>query len=191
MNAVSSAALSGGEVDLQRRDRDRSTLARMARAALAIAAAGGTTALVAPRGVAALVILALLAAALAGIGARRARTIPGAIAAGLIGAGHCVAAASEPVDIGGTAVVSIVLVVALDAALSPRARFLPALPPWASSTAVLGGLALLSGPAVLVLAEGIGGADDYLYLPALAAGIATVTTPVVLAARRIQRSGSG
>jgi hypothetical protein len=147
-------------------------------AAVAVAAAGSLAGVLAPRWGAALAVVSIPAGVLAGIGIGRGRTWPGTFVVGALGAVYCLAVASRPVDVGTTSVVAIGFFLAFQVAAGPGGLVVRS-----PSSLALVALAALAGPVVLVLARGVSHVPPHLYLPALAAGVAAVVAPVLVATR--------
>ncbi|MGD9797492.1 MAG: hypothetical protein AB7H43_12665 [Acidimicrobiia bacterium] len=144
------------------------------------AAAALLAAALAPRGGGLLALLAVPAGLLAGLGGARGRVGPGAVAFAAVGASYCSASASNPVDVTATSIVAAGLFAGFQLAVAPGETTRDREP---TSIALLL-VALASGPIVLVVGRGMGGVGGRLYLPALAAAVAAVAAPVLLAARR-------
>jgi hypothetical protein len=160
--------------------RLRSSIPALQAAGVA-AAAGGLVALLAPRWGVFLAVLTVPAAVGVGLGARWNRTWPSVLAFGALGAGHCMAVVSRPVDVLATAIVAVALFAAFQFAAGSSGQMSGRSP----TSMALVMLAASSGPIVLVLARGVGGVPVHLYLPALAAGVGAVAAPVLIATRRL------
>jgi hypothetical protein len=151
-------------------------------AAGALAVAGGLTAALAPREGGVLAVLILPAALLGGFGALRGRTWPATSAVGALGAGYCIAVESTAVDVVATSIVAVVLFLSFQLAAGSSGLASRRSP----TSLALVALAGSAGPIVLVLARGVGGVPPHLFLPALAAGVAAVVAPVLVASRRMR-----
>jgi hypothetical protein len=147
-------------------------------AAVTVAVAAVLAAVLSPRWGATLLLVGLLAATLAGIGVLRGRTWPGAVAVGALGAVYCLAVASHEVDVVATSVVAIGLFFAFQTAGGPGG-----VAGRSGASLALVAAAAAAGPVVLVLARGVSHVPPHLYLPALAAGVAAVVAPVLIATR--------